>query len=558
MPAPDPALPLLHRGCRGPEVRRLQEQLQQVGADPGAIDGSYGPATEAAVQRFQRRRPWLLADGVAGPRTGTELLGTPLERQGQATLAALARGDQAPIPLADLPAHPGLGRAVRTGLRAFGLHPGGLALADPFHADDAAALAELRRLQGLAPTGPLAAADANLLLSGRPRPGSGAGHDPARLAALLAAYQRRVRASDARLGVLDHGAGLSPFVEAIADAATILEAHEAAPGPLAPAPAPPLAPRFGAAPARGALPQPFDAGGLAFLPAEISEACVCLGRGAGGGGLEQAWLGRRAFEPLECLSSSKVVPLLQVLCRAGALAAGDPGQLRVRHRGGGGGSLPLERICLDVVSYAECVGSSNGLAAMLNQLEARPEAWIRELTGQPGAIRFAGRYGEEPTIRVPELTSAGGQVLLPFARPAAAGNSLSVYDLTRLMAQLGWHGRLAPAQRAAGLNREGRRLAVRALATDPARYIDLALTSLGLERAGSSASASAGAAERPVILSKMGYGQSALVYAAFLVWRGQALAFCLRVAKGTGDAEAVRADTAMALGVTELLRRCLS
>jgi hypothetical protein len=542
MVASDPALPLLHRGCRGPAVRRLQEQLERVGANPGAIDADYGANTEAAVLRFQRRRPWLLADGVAGPRTGAELLDTALQQQGRATLAALAQGTLAPIPLEAIAAQPGLGRALAACLRAHGLHPGGLALSDPFNPDDQAALATLRRQQGLAATGPLAADDAAALLGGRPQAGSGVGHDPARLAAVLEAYQRRVRASDARLGVLDHGAGLSPFVESIAAADSLLEAHEAAVAGL------PLS----APPALGRLPQPFDGAGLGFLPAEISEACVCLdGSGTGGSGAGPAWLGRRALDPLECLSSTKIVPLLQVLCRSGALVADEPAQLRVRHRGGDGASLGLERICLDVVSYASCVGSSNGLAAMLNQLEPQPEQWIRGITGQPRPIRFAGRYGEEPTIRVPELTTAAGRLLLPFARPAAAGNRLAVYDLTRLLALVGWHGRLSPEQRLAGLSAAGRRLAVRALATDPARYLDVALAALGLERD------AAGSSERPVILSKLGYGESALVYAAFLLWRGRSLAFCLRVAKGPGDAEAVRADTAMAQGVTALLRRCL-
>ncbi len=58
----------LRRGTRGADVRRLQERLKEVGFSPGAIDGGFGPATEAAVMAFQASEG-LLADGVAGSRT---------------------------------------------------------------------------------------------------------------------------------------------------------------------------------------------------------------------------------------------------------------------------------------------------------------------------------------------------------------------------------------------------------------------------------------------------------------------------------------------------------
>ncbi len=46
----------------------LQFLLRRRGADPGSIDGGYGPGTAGAVRRFQRRAG-LGVDGVAGPAT---------------------------------------------------------------------------------------------------------------------------------------------------------------------------------------------------------------------------------------------------------------------------------------------------------------------------------------------------------------------------------------------------------------------------------------------------------------------------------------------------------
>jgi peptidoglycan L-alanyl-D-glutamate endopeptidase CwlK len=58
----------LQLGSDGPQVVKLQKKLQKAGFNPGATDGDFGPATQAAVMAFQQSEA-LLADGVAGPRT---------------------------------------------------------------------------------------------------------------------------------------------------------------------------------------------------------------------------------------------------------------------------------------------------------------------------------------------------------------------------------------------------------------------------------------------------------------------------------------------------------
>jgi peptidoglycan hydrolase-like protein with peptidoglycan-binding domain len=63
---------LLRAGSRGAAVSTLQERLQQLGYDPGAIDGIYGQLTAAAVSSFQQAEG-LTVDGVAGPLTRSRL-----------------------------------------------------------------------------------------------------------------------------------------------------------------------------------------------------------------------------------------------------------------------------------------------------------------------------------------------------------------------------------------------------------------------------------------------------------------------------------------------------
>ena len=71
----------LRSGSRGDNVRVVQEYLNTLArAYPlprVAVDGIYGPATENAVQAFQRLFG-LTADGIVGPRTWERLVGTRL------------------------------------------------------------------------------------------------------------------------------------------------------------------------------------------------------------------------------------------------------------------------------------------------------------------------------------------------------------------------------------------------------------------------------------------------------------------------------------------------
>ncbi len=69
-------LPLLRRGSRGEPVRAAQLLLigRGCGCGKSGADGDFGPATYAAVLRWQRRSG-LAVDGVIGARTWAALLG---------------------------------------------------------------------------------------------------------------------------------------------------------------------------------------------------------------------------------------------------------------------------------------------------------------------------------------------------------------------------------------------------------------------------------------------------------------------------------------------------
>ncbi|WP_027364035.1 peptidoglycan-binding protein [Desulfotruncus alcoholivorax] len=67
----------IRRGSRGQDVANLQTYLNELGYNPGRVDGIFGPATEAAVKKYQAAHR-LVVDGIVGPNTWLVILnGTP-------------------------------------------------------------------------------------------------------------------------------------------------------------------------------------------------------------------------------------------------------------------------------------------------------------------------------------------------------------------------------------------------------------------------------------------------------------------------------------------------
>ena len=72
MPDPIAPWPLVKRGDNIFPVRSLQ-QLLRARNHPVAVDGIFGPNTEAAVKAFQQSNG-LAADGIVGPQTWPKLV----------------------------------------------------------------------------------------------------------------------------------------------------------------------------------------------------------------------------------------------------------------------------------------------------------------------------------------------------------------------------------------------------------------------------------------------------------------------------------------------------
>ena len=66
-------MPLLHTGSRGDAVRTLQEKLNSLGYNSGAVDGIFGVNTRGAVLSYQKANG-LVADGYVGKLTWGKLL----------------------------------------------------------------------------------------------------------------------------------------------------------------------------------------------------------------------------------------------------------------------------------------------------------------------------------------------------------------------------------------------------------------------------------------------------------------------------------------------------
>ncbi len=319
----------------------------------------------------------------------------------------------------------------------------------------------------------------------------------------------------------------------------------------------------------GELPK-IDDKGLSFLHADIKEACICIGSFVGGE-LRAHWLGRNALSNVQMWSTTKILPVLNAICRVNTqYPTCDIDNAVVKDKSTGT-SYRFNDLVTDVVTYKQKIGTSNSLAAMFKRFEtyAGLETWLRNITGNK-SLQFRGTYGEGAFISYPELFDQKLQrVVLSAAPETARGNNLmSAYDLTRTISMLGWHYYLQQAARLPGAQWNSLESVVRAMGKDSARYIDVAIEKLALQNT----------VESPVILSKLGFGRSStrnrteLAYVAFLQFvdtrpkaqgkpaKLRTIAIALRGAKALEDAnqEAIQIDARVAAEVTEIIRRVVT
>ena len=325
-------------------------------------------------------------------------------------------------------------------------------------------------------------------------------------------------------------------------------------------------------------------GGLDFLSDDILSACMCLST-VKGGELHGRWLGRDALSDRQLWSATKFIPLLNLAARANALSPTvDIDQCRVRPVSSTSrfSGYPFPNLAAGIMTYDNRIATSNSLAAMFKNFETpkRLEKWTQALTGNQ-TLSFQGGYGEVPFIQHPELwSSQTNQVLLKSPGAEHQGeNLMSTYDLTRLLSMAGWHWQLPADARIPNLQTRSVESIIRAMGLDAARYIDVALETLGL----------AGMVTSPVILSKSGFGRSderdrtELTYCALAqfslprqitgpttgqitgqsapdptaAYQRHSICFSLIAAQNLGDAdeEARYVDALMAASVTEIIRR---
>ncbi|WP_373537608.1 peptidoglycan-binding protein [Microcoleus sp.] len=545
---------LLSLGSSGSEVRTLQEKFAKLGFFSSAASGSFDAATESAVKSFQTQRPWLLIDGVVGPMTLGEIDDSILDINGKVELEKIANG-AASLSMDDLKQNKVLSIEIQKRLRALGLYPGGKLIDGDFGSGSQEALKKFCSKLGITISGSfhLDSAIAQKIRDTKQIP-SVLTAESKTIKLLISDFQELVGADDEKLGFLDMGAVQSPFKHYGYRYSKLFEETKTASFKTS---SPPSL-SFSSYPNRGQVPV-IDTTKLSFLESNITEACICLGNFESGK-LTSSWLGRKAIAPVECLSATKIIPILNVLCQLGNSIPANPNNVLLKNQGSNAKRFELPSALIDICSYRISVPHSNALSATLNSFEDNREAWIKEQTGNSKPIKFGGKYGIEPTMRVPELhDQSTDTTLLSFKQAAIGDNSISVYDLTRFISLVGWHLFLSSSQQLPNISQQGLNLAIIAMGTDTARYVDTAISILGLENV----------IDSPIVISKLGYGESALIYTAFVQFidrhdpssdpKLRSFALTLRAAKSSStNAEAIRVDSSIALAVTEIIRRIVT
>jgi hypothetical protein len=297
----------------------------------------------------------------------------------------------------------------------------------------------------------------------------------------------------------------------------------------------------------------IDNTGLNFLSSDISHACVCVGSFSHSSSpIKAHWLGKNALDPQQLLSATKFIGALNTVCQINAnFINTDIDDCVIESP-----KFHFNDLVKDMVSYKFEFGSSNGIGALFKRFTERPklEEWIIEQTGNTG-IKFRGGYGEDPLIANPKVKdNTTGNVVLFFDNKGATGDNLiSTYDLVRLISMLGWHLHLPTNTKLPSAQWKSLESVVRAMGHDTARYVDVALETLGVVNVIS----------EPVIISKVGWGDSSMTYAAFVKFVDRRFTpaklrtFALALRCPTPNDFDSR-DTNLAAAVTEIIRRILT
>ena len=193
------------------------------------------------------------------------------------------------------------------------------------------------------------------------------------------------------------------------------------------------------------------------------------------------------------------------------------------------------------------------------------EDWVIKITGNQ-KLDFRSGYGEPPFISQPCLfeKQTERQILNAATTTLEVDkNYPSAYDLTRLMSILGWHLHINQSSRLPGAQWHSLKSIIYGMGHDKARYAEVALETLGLEKIISA----------PVIISKLGYGYSnsrhtfEITYTAFVQFiderfksssqlgKLRTFAMTLRGVTNPGNTKWAELDARMAADVTEIIRR---
>jgi hypothetical protein len=325
--------------------------------------------------------------------------------------------------------------------------------------------------------------------------------------------------------------------------------------------------KFSTYPERSTLPENgFDQRGLDFLDSDITEACVCIGSFVDGV-VKAHWSGRNALRNAQFWSATKFIQVLNTVCQCNQdFPQISLDKCSIRGSAERKGFIFFELVN-DLETYDEKIGTSNSIAEMFKRFSTRQglENWLKEVTGNKG-LNFQSSYGEKTFRIFPQVyIQPTGDVLLDAktkktSQEPSGSNRMSAYDLTRMIATLGWHNYIDGKSRLPNALWDSLKGVITSMGRDRSRYIDVAIETLGLENVISS----------PVIISKLGLGDNRdLTYVAFTQFvderlksntqpaKLRTLAMALRV-DGAKVSSFIETDVRMATEVTEIIRRVVT